>query len=544
MEALGRGKPTRIELCSHLVAGLLGADCMAKLTSRSNGHHTSDTGKVKLPPEVPQSLVDLTPSATDQDVLEALVRNKHAQDAALAELAQCSLAQRIQARIKAAVLLAVMLCTLPWSLAGAMLLCTLQRLRAMLPSSRTVGEHNNRKASMKTAIVTSGHMTKALHAVRHLHRAGWRVVVVDYDKWWMAMTRFSNCADVFEAVPDPGWDPEGYMRGIARIARQYSASLIVPVAPPNHSIYDSLVKDILPAGCRSVALGAPITALLDDKVKYSELCEKVGVRTPRHFRVSSAQQLLDLNSRRDVFAGAQFLLKSIAYDPSHRVDLFKLPCSETKLQAYLRTIEISEACPWMLQQFLTGQEFSCYTIAHEGQVKAHADNEASISCLSYEHVGSEDIWRWVERFCAGTRLNGQVCFDFMRNEQDGQMYSIECNPRNSTVITTFHDQPLFAAALTDPQAVTTVVKPVPGSPPLYWFWNEAYTLVSGKGSFWVWAHTMWRGVDAVFEAADPLPFFAMHYLQAPVQLARNVVAGRPWVKLDLCIGKVSELGGD
>ncbi len=32
----------------------------------------------------------------------------------------------------------------------------------------------------------------------------------------------------------------------------------------------------------------------------------------------------------------------------------------------------------------------------------------------------------------------QICFDFMEDEQDG-MRTIECNPRNSTVVADFHD---------------------------------------------------------------------------------------------------------
>lgn len=38
----------------------------------------------------------------------------------------------------------------------------------------------------------------------------------------------------------------------------------------------------------------------------------------------------------------------------------------------------------------------------------------------------------------------QLCFDFIESSADGQLYSIECNPRTSTVITQFHDNPELA----------------------------------------------------------------------------------------------------
>ena len=52
-------------------------------------------------------------------------------------------------------------------------------------------------------------MTKGLHICRHLHKAGWRVVLVDYDRWWMQGSRLSSCCAAFHSVPDLEQDPLG-----------------------------------------------------------------------------------------------------------------------------------------------------------------------------------------------------------------------------------------------------------------------------------------------------------------------------------------------
>ena len=52
-------------------------------------------------------------------------------------------------------------------------------------------------------------MTKGLHICRHLQKAGWRVVLVDYDRWWMQGSRLSGCCAAFHTVPDPEQDPIG-----------------------------------------------------------------------------------------------------------------------------------------------------------------------------------------------------------------------------------------------------------------------------------------------------------------------------------------------
>ena len=57
------------------------------------------------------------------------------------------------------------------------------------------------------------------------------------------------------------------MKAVAEVCRQEGASLLIPVAPPNHSIYDAILIDLLPSGCRSLSLDADLTAVLDDKVK-------------------------------------------------------------------------------------------------------------------------------------------------------------------------------------------------------------------------------------------------------------------------------------
>lgn len=61
------------------------------------------------------------------------------------------------------------------------------------------------------------------------------------------------------------------------------------------------------------------------------------------------------------------------------------------LSEYVKGLDISESKPWQLQQFLTGAEYSSYSIAHNGHVVMHSDNEACLSCLDYAHVDSQPV---------------------------------------------------------------------------------------------------------------------------------------------------------
>jgi len=87
------------------------------------------------------------------------------------------------------------------------------------------------------------------------------------------------------------------------------------------------------------------------------------------------------------------------------------------------------------------------------------------------------------------------------------------------------------------------MKPMPGSPHIYWWWGEIWAAVS-TGQYRKWWQLVTTGKDGVFDLKDPLPFIAYNYLQIPVLLVRNVLGGNPWKKIDFCIGKLIEMYGD
>ena len=64
-----------------------------------------------------------------------------------------------------------------------------------------------------------------------------------------------------------------------------------------------------------------------DGLRVAALVMQIGLQVPRCFRVESAQEVRELNSNKSKLGNKKYLLKSIPYDPSHRADLFTLPCT-------------------------------------------------------------------------------------------------------------------------------------------------------------------------------------------------------------------------
>lgn len=404
----------------------------------------------------------------------------------------------------------------------------------------------------KVAIVTGGKMTKAFVICRQLKQQGCRVVLVETSKYWMVASRFSKSVDRFVTVPVPEREPRAYYKAIRTLALEEKATLFVPVCSPVASHYDSRVADVLPHSCFSWACSPQITDELDDKVAFCRSAAEMGLSSPITQYMTSKQQVVRFNEAiRASGSDERFIFKSLYYDSMRRLDLFTLPCAPEKLDAYLSGIEeISKEKQWGVQTFLTGTEYSSCGFAKDGKLLAFTDNVATISCFSYKYTNSTAIREWVSTYCEKRNLSGIVCIDFIVNDK-GVPYPLECNPRLSSNVTTFYNNPhlghVIANAETPPGEGTVV--PLPTAATSIWMLVEIFYAFAKPG--YSLAQRVKRIYDALFVQKDSyfnwddmLPFLALHLIHVPTLLFRNMRSGNRWAKIDLCIGKMTEENGD
>merc|ERR1712151_1486015 len=140
--------------------------------------------------------------------------------------------------------------------------------------------------------------------------------------------------------------------------------------------------------------------ILDDKHAFSSFCsENLGLKElmlPSHLLRSDAQ-VLQLN--RTLLAqndSAKFVIKNLAYDPLHRLDLFCLPReNEAEVVAYLDKIRadgngVSKDEPWQAQLFVEqAREFACYAVVRNSQLQLFTACLSSASQLRYVHIGGK-----------------------------------------------------------------------------------------------------------------------------------------------------------
>lgn len=409
------------------------------------------------------------------------------------------------------------------------------------PKQQTDKRKDQPTVEKKRILITGAKMTKALQLARSFHRDGHEVYLVETHKYWLTGHRFSKAVKRFFTVPVPEQDSDGYCKALVDIAKSNNIDLFIPVSSPIASYYDALANEALAPYCESLHLSPGETALLDDKHAFCSKAAALGLSAPKVFRITHPQQILDFDFEQD---GSRYIIKSIPYDSVLRLDLTKLPFEG--MEAYVRSLPISEAKPWVMQEFISGQEYCFHATARNGNIRLHCCSKSSPFQINYQQINNPAIYDWVNTFISKMNLTGQICFDMIQTES-GTVYPIECNPRLHSAITMFHDHPGVANAyLTDGQPGEAAITPLRNSQPTYWTYHELWRLLSirSPNELKTWWNRVTQGTDAVLSPNDPLPFLMLHNWQIPLLLLDNLRRLKGWVKIDFNIGKLVELGGD
>ncbi len=436
--------------------------------------------------------------------------------------------RQLQTVVKTVATLILLLFMLPFNLAltGTALLVAI-----VAKPSRTVADHP------QTILISGGKMTKALQLARSFHRAGHRVILVESSKYWLTGHRFSWAVDRFYTVPEP--QAKNYIDALLEIVQQEKVDNYIPVCSPVASYYDAQAKQALSEYCEVMHFDPEMVQKLDDKSEFSAIAASLGLTVPDSYCITQSQQILEFDFAR---RNHKYILKSIPYDSVRRLDLTQLPCN-TPLEtaAFVQNLPISASNPWIMQAFITGQEYCTHSTVRNGELQLHCCCQSSAFQINYEMVDKPEIEAWVRKFVGALKLTGQVSFDFIQAD-DGCIYAIECNPRTHSAITMFYNHTDVARAYLESDF--PVIQPLKSSRPTYWLYHEIWRLVTQPMQIKQRLKIIAGGKDAIFDWFDPLPFLMVHHAQIPWLLLANLRQLKGWVRIDFNIGKLVELAGD
>ncbi|MBD1997800.1 ATP-grasp enzyme [Leptolyngbya sp. FACHB-541] len=397
---------------------------------------------------------------------------------------------------------------------------------------------NTLAAQPKNILIAGARMTKTLQLARSFHGAGHRVILIDTEKFWLNGNRFSNTVAKFYTVPDPNQDLEGYTKTLQAIAKAENIDLFIPVAIFAVIYPEGMEQHPLSGYCEVFHFERDIVRMLDDKFAFAEKARSLSLTAPKSFKITAPEQVLNFDFSQEKH---QYILKSIPYDAIRRLDLTKLPCNTPEATAaFVNSLPISEKKPWIMQEFIPGQEYCTHSTVRDGKSTLYCCCKSSAFQVNYENVDKPEISEWINRFLESIGGTGQASFDIIQ-AADGTVYPIECNPRTHSAITMFYNHPGVADAYLN-QSAAEPLQPLPDSKPTHWLYHELWRLneIRSFKQLQTWFKNVWRGKEAIFEVSDPLPFLMVHHWQIPLLLLGNLRRLKSWTRIDFNIGELIE----
>lgn len=157
--------------------------------------------------------------------------------------------------------------------------------------------------------------------------------------------------------------------------------------------------------------------LLNDKWRFTKLCEEIGIACPKSWLFSNNWQLID-----EIDRGAlslPIIAKPLSEDASRG-------CISVEKKKDVKRIAKISYRPIIVQEFIAGADIGTSIFCRNGQIEAFLVHSYMRS--TYTAYSDAAIYSSLAKIARHLRLNGIFNFD-MRLTAGGEVFFLECNPR-------------------------------------------------------------------------------------------------------------------
>jgi len=412
------------------------------------------------------------------------------------------------------------------------------------------------KAEKKLRIlVTGGKMSKASAVARAVGRDGHKVFTAEISPYELCHTRFCTYVSKHYVLPRPTVQPKEWVEKMQAIVTEQNIDLIIPCTAPIESTCYAHLRERLPPHVRVFAFDGATSDELDNKYTFNQVLVKAGLSCPETAQMECLEDAVEFFRRKEMAPddGKRFIVKPAVYDPKARTEILFLPIADKQRQLeYLKSRNATKAVPYVIQEVLENPEYGSYAIYNKGELTGFEFFESAASCLVYRQVQGkhyDQVMELHKGLGKAMNLTGQLTLDLMHTKS-GDLVPIECNPRIHSAVCTLEGHESLGAVFTDPDFQPKKSSELATSRPdtyRYWVMDQLFLLAGfwkPKNCFKLTLSQMLTGGDAILAGDDPMPFLAMYLIQIPSLLALELLSGKPWLKIDFCIGKIVKEGGD
>ena len=338
-------------------------------------------------------------------------------------------------------------------------------------------------------MLTGARSLFTLDLARRFHEKGYKVFAAETTLHHIC--RYSNAFENHFIVPSPRFKSEGFINGLVDICKREQIDLVIPTFEEIFCLSKGL--DRFPKSCKILCASYETLDQLHNKWHFNKKLETLGVHAPKSYLIHTQKELDAIPFN------VPYILK-----PSYsRAAL----CIQKVTSKIPPKVKIDPHNPLVAQEWINGEKYCSYSIAHEGKLSAHNVYPVEFSidgnaCLNFEAISHPNIQEWVQKFVEKENFNGQIAFDFIETSS-GELHAIECNPRGTSGINLFQEKDNFPSAFFNTQE--KLVTPTLGySKKLAW----GMLLYGWKsGQLIKFAKKFIMLEDVIFSKKDLKPFF-------------------------------------
>ncbi|MAI79157.1 MAG: ATP-grasp domain-containing protein [Deltaproteobacteria bacterium] len=298
-------------------------------------------------------------------------------------------------------------------------------------------------------LLTSVRLPHALGVIRALGRAGHEVYATDTFRTSPGLnSKYVKQAFITES---PVFETLRFIEQLEEIIKEHKIDMLLPCF--EEVFYIAKHRDQLAALTDVRCPSFESLAKLHNKESFADLTRDLSLPIAETRTVTSDDQLREaIEVFPEYFGRAAFSRGG--------VELF------TNTGPLAGKISIDEVhptpdSPWVVQEFVHGEDLCSFSFAHEGEIVAHSTYRHP---LTIEHAGgivfeSVDEPRSLEiaqTYARETQFHGSVSFDYLKSEDD--LYMVECNPRPCAGVTLMSSEG-FSGAVTAPNPEHPYVVP-------------------------------------------------------------------------------------
>jgi hypothetical protein len=275
--------------------------------------------------------------------------------------------------------------------------------------------------------------------------------------------------------------------------------------------------------------------LNENKYTFIEKARSFGLKVPKTFLITSQHQLLDFDFDNE---HCLFLCKSMISN-----HFIKLPRS-TRVETveFINKLSINEDYPYILQEFISGPEYSTFGICFNGELTLFTCSPSSAWQLNYKHIEYPEIFDWCIQYIRALKFTGRTSFDFIVNSKDGKPYAIGCHSDRNSAITEFYNHPNVVNAFF-PDECSSLTRPLSTAREIYWLPHEIWRIIRNIRSIKKTIQSLKRiytGKEAIWSWDDPFPFLFHYHIHIFYLLLENLFSKhlRFFHQIDCSIGKL------